>query len=66
MSPPRVKVKEIELSDDLTLTLSVVVSKLYSSEEGLRVYLLPNELEALRVALNEHLKIDDNGLVIID
>jgi len=60
-----VKGKEIRISDDITLTLSVVVSERHSRETGDRVYLLPNELVTLREALTENVEVTERGYLKI-
>lgn len=57
----RVKGIRIELSADITLTLSVVVSELYSKETDSIICLLPSELVALMDILNERVKLNERG-----
>lgn len=60
-----VKGKKIRISDDVTLILSVVVSELYSRENGSSIFLLPHELVTLRDYLIENVEVTERGYLKI-
>lgn len=56
---------KIEISDDITLFLNPVCSRIESREVPAPILLLAHEVEALKMALNENFKLDSKGYVMI-